>query len=267
MDTGAVEQYPETSKGDADSSPDAGTPASSTPVEDGDVEISDLDSELEPDELVPTYLQRKGWLYELDASLAESRNVNSSKERNASRRQQKLPRSVQKLLDQLRRIEADALFDQGEADVKWIPMRNRIAQELAATKRADTMRATQATQARPATQPEEETISDEPPINMAASGDLLDDEADAAVLGDIFSATPEDAKVMSPTGGAEKTFVRDFGKPSGMPPVRILEDTLRARSVPCASQLLLRLMTRAETLMSDSPSSSCRPTRSSLDMR
>ena len=75
------------------------------------------------------------------------------------------------------------------------------------------------------------TRKEEPP-SMSTGGDADDIMAEADMLGDMFSAIPDEpATNDTPTDRTEPGHItlRDFGKQSGVTPRRCLEETVRSR--------------------------------------
>lgn len=208
-------------------------PGSAAPdTESSDVAISDLDSDIEPDEVVPTYLKIKSRLFEIDPDALDA-NAGKSRKKSKARGPVNKPESpaVRKLRSQLQQLESDALFNQEEADALWPAKRNQIAQAKAAGKRSGVQEPIP---------PKEESSPSSPPKeaddSTAAQGpeaDAADDEDDDGMLGGMFAAVPDEpmAGPINGDAGSENVTVKDFGKQSGMSPRRILEEAIRARYV------------------------------------
>ena len=210
--------------------PTSGLP---TPAESdlSDVQVSDIDSDIDLDELVPTYLKIKGKLYEIDPELVE---VNQRKKGGKGKKApptKTQPPKVRKLLSQLQQLQSDALFDEREAETKWPAKRNEIAQTQASKRQQGT------TQAK---SEEEEQKDISPPVSAAkeelqttTNGSAADDiMAEADMLGDMFSAIPDEpeaTEVPSESAESGNITLRDFGKQSGVTPRRCLEEAVRSR--------------------------------------
>ena len=103
-----------------------------------DIDVSDLDSDLEPDQLIPAYLKIKGKLFEIDPDSVEvktTKQSKGSKARNGQGPKSTPTAATRKLLCQLSQLESDALFDRYEAESQWPAKRSQIAQAKAAAKR------------------------------------------------------------------------------------------------------------------------------------
>lgn len=191
-----------------------------------DANISDLDSDIEPDQIVPTYLKIKGRLFELDA---EAVNVKPRKSAKKGRNPMNATESpaVRKLRSQLQQLESDALFDQDEADQRWPALRNEIAQAKGAEKMTKSEKS--------APTPEQQTR--QPPAEKEESSpkpqavDALSDDEDSGMLGEMFTAV-SDQPAAEPASGdqaSDNITLRDFGKQTGTAPRRVLEEAVRAR--------------------------------------
>ena len=192
-----------------------------------DIEVSDLDSDLEPDQLVPTWLQKKGKLFDLDPDSAEPKTSKSGKG-GKGRKPANVPQSpaVRKLLAQVQRLESDALFDEIEAGTQWPVKRAEIARNKASERQQKPAEATKPANVGPAPS----TLRKTPAWKKSIQDDNSDDGSDEedALLGGMFSAVPDEV----PNGSDPVTSavtLRDFGKQTGVTPRRVLEEALRAR--------------------------------------
>lgn len=185
-----------------------------------DVEVSDLDSDLEPDQLVPTYIRIRGKLFAIDPESAEPKPTKGRGGKGRSARPSQSP-AVRKLLSQLQRLESDALFDEAEAGALWPAKRAEIAREVAAERQSQAIRE----EPKPAAtvNPSAAPARNVPAWKKSKQADESDD--DDALLGGMFSAVPDE----SSQDADENVILRDFGKQSGVTPRRVLEEALRAR--------------------------------------
>lgn len=203
------------------------------------------DSDIEPDDLVPQFLETKARLLELERKGGKSSQEDVDHELAIARLQAKI-----------KRIENDVLFDSFVADQLWKSQRIELEKQLAATKKE-----AQSHSVDPA--PSEETTEEK------KSDDGINDEAqriaaeilaetvddDGEDLGGLFDSLPQsetDAKtgetrtVISSADGT-KAYIRDFGKWSGINPRRALEEACRSRLVSrcqCIQCPLLTLVQR-----------------------
>ena len=218
--------------------------STSTPTESdhSEVIVSDLESDLEPDELVSTYLSIKARLFNISPEsvgptarrfrepLANKLRISLSAKSSSA---------VRKLQAQLRKIEADALFDKYDADHQWIAKRNQLAQESAARRlRLEDgekgVANRRVTSNSVHTSTEAVTSSVVQQSNDLFSNDSENDFTDGGLLGEMFSATSEGNSSSSTQAGQTTADLldiklRDFGKQIGLGPRRVLEESIRAR--------------------------------------
>lgn len=209
------------------------TPATSlgTPeAEHYDVHVSDLDSDLELDDLVPMYLKIKSKLYEMDPELVEPSARKQGKGKNLSKTTATASRqspAVKKLVSQLTALKSDALFDEHEADALWPARRNEVAKKRAAKRE-------QAASASTEEEASSSVVLDGVGEHEAGANELeitgSEDEAD--LLGDMFSAIPEQNNTDQtnlPDSDSSHVTLKDFGKSTGLTPRRLLEEAIRSR--------------------------------------
>lgn len=209
------------------------TPSIATPVGavNDDVQVSDLDSDLELDELIPLYLRIRAKLYEIDPQLDDTTSRKSTRGAKSRKAGPATPQSpaARKLLSQLQQLRSDALFDENEAEARWPTKRNEIAQIQAAKRLCSEFRHAS---------PKKETnaIAMEPEVEVSpeAASDGInsrDIDDDDALLGDMFS-TVSDAPVVeldSAVTNSSAISLRDFGKAGGLSPRKVLEEAVRSR--------------------------------------
>ncbi|KAF9733470.1 hypothetical protein PMIN04_008423 [Paraphaeosphaeria minitans] len=199
-----------------------------------DVAVSDLDSDLEPDQLVPTYIKIKGKLFELDPDTVEAKSRKQGKSKkagNARSMSTTQPPAVRKLLSQLQKLESDALFDDIEAEALWPNKRAELALKIAAERQQPAVpKTSKPFGAASGVSTPRKVPAWKKPEQDARSEDGGED--DDVLLGDMFSAIPDEA----PKSNQAKTSdaddgvtLRDFGKQSGISPRRVLEEAVRAR--------------------------------------
>jgi ATP-dependent RNA helicase DHX29 len=202
-----------------------------------DIDVSDLDSDIELDDMIPTYLKLKGKLYEIDPSLVEAttrKQTKGGKGKNTPATQIQQSPTVRKLLSQLQKITSDTLFDEYEAELQWPVKRNQIAQEKATRRQEQTNRNPSQTE-----DESKATIAVGPPIvSQTASSTTVADPGEAEdegdLLGGMFSAVPDildTSKAEDKSTLSENVTLRDFGRSSGLTPRRLLEEAVRSRQV------------------------------------
>lgn len=182
--------------------------------------------------MVPTYLRIKAKLYEIDPELVEvnPRKKGSKGKKGTPAKTVQSPQ-VRKLLTQLQQLQSDTLFDDREAEAQWPSKRNEIAQKQAAKRQQETSKS----QA-PDDRQEDVTSVESAPKQEAPpapnGGDADDIMAEADMLGDMFSAIPDEPAsddVPAEPAEAGNVLLRDFGKQGGVTPRRCLEEAVRSR--------------------------------------
>jgi ATP-dependent RNA helicase DHX29 len=203
-----------------------------------DVDVSDLDSDLELDELIPAYLKIKGKIYEIDPSLVETTTRKPSKGAKSKKAipiQATNTPATRKLLSQLQQITSDPLFDDREAEAQWPAKRNQIAQDKADKRQEQADQPTVLGQDEDSQSPAQPAVST--PNHPISVADQVDTEDEADLLGGMFTAVPDEIQPRQPDAEgtvSETATLRDFGKSSGLTPRRLLEEAVRSRLVyPC----------------------------------
>jgi ATP-dependent RNA helicase DHX29 len=211
------------------STPQANTSVISTPTESSysNAQVSDLDSDMEPDQLIPAYLKLKEKIYDVEPDLSDNRQKNQ-KGRNSKAPPVQSP-ALKKLLSQLQQLESDALFDKDEAEAQWRVKRNILAQTKSQQRKANA-------ESNKHDHPEIPAISVVDPDDEKSS---TDEEAD--MLGGMFSSAPEQSIIGTHNQSLPATItLRDFGRQTGLSPKRLLEEAVHARYV-CKTQSLLSI--------------------------
>jgi len=204
--------------------------------------LTESEGDLEPDELLPTWLSAKSSLYELSPDVATGDSTKGGKPKGKKPKtfgdEKSSSPEIAKLVRKLAKIEKDVLFDSYEAEGQWIDLRNSLAQDRAQRRRLQLddggleFRVCNA---------EEHTVNEgtafQPEKDSAMPVEESRYEDDDDLVADFFESLPEsntDAKTgltsmaVQDAGGINLT-IRDFGKWTGMSPRRILEDACRAR--------------------------------------
>ncbi|KAL5118493.1 hypothetical protein ACEQ8H_003669 [Pleosporales sp. CAS-2024a] len=200
-----------------------------------DMVVSDLESDMELDHLIPTYLKLKAKLYEIDPTLIETTGKQKKGAKGKKNHLAQIPQSpaVRKLLSQLQRIAADPLFDEYKAELQWPARRNQIAQQNAIKRQNQPEPSANSNNERENVASEHnQAVGPEDVVSTDATNHSSDTEEDVDLLGGIFSAVPdckEAASSQDPNSVSENITLRDFGKSSGLTPRRLLEETIRSR--------------------------------------
>lgn len=230
-------------------------------------QIVTYDSDIEPDDLIPVYIDTKTALFELQRP---QQDVPRRKGRNPG--QQLAPLSlkdssddleVAKLLAKIDRIEKDPLFDTGLARMQWEPKRIALERDYATARKLKAeaeAKASVTEEGRSKTiedqlsddddEEEEDEVSKEAARIAAEILQQNDDDEDQD-LSDLFASLPTNevdaetgktSTVMNSSDGSKVT-IRDFGKSTGISPTRVLEEACRSRD----SSVRLSYMKISET--------------------
>ncbi|KAF2839488.1 ATP-dependent RNA helicase A [Patellaria atrata CBS 101060] len=217
-----------------------------------DIEVSDLDSDLEPDELLSTYLKIKSRLFDINPEFGEDQasKVTKSKRKSQGTSVSSVPSSpgISKLLRQLQQIETDILFDKDEAQALWIPKRNLLAQEKTARMKLNLdIRKKSSQQNTPQNCVANNVPQDPPSVDeLPVHSGTLTDEEDLVGMSDMFGAGMEITETShedtNPGNSKSKgVTIRDFGKSTGgLSPRRVLEEACRSRE--STSKIILKLI-------------------------
>lgn len=233
-----------------------GVDGNPTSHESDDIEVSDVDSDLDPDEMLSTYLRTKLRLFERNPDLAQDARPNGKRaakqsHSNGSAVHGPSPGEM-KLQQRLKTLEGDVLFDKYRAESQWFEQRNELLRDRAERKR---LRIEDDVQSQPQAPSNGKSAPD-------GSKDIMDEaeemgrklleeaDGDDELLGGMFEpptptskARPQDAVPDSP-----ELVIRNFGKLSGMTPRRILEDACRSRYDERTNIIHLHLLTDVQRL-------------------
>lgn len=194
----------------------------------------DDDSDLDPDDLLSTYLDCRAKLFEMESASRPNTNGANPRVKSTPSKSGSVTPAKAKLLRKIKKIQADILFDQYIADQQWETQRIVLEREAAR------QRAIEATQ----------DLSDES-LTLVESDDEVSKEAarigaemlesnesdDENALADLFASLPvnevdpvtgKSITVINGSNGVKVT-IRDFGKWTGVNPTRVLEEACRAR--------------------------------------
>lgn len=191
------------------------------------------DSDIEPDDLVPVYLETKAKLFELERGRQEKKTQKGDRTDGGEDEEK-----MAKLRAKLDRIDKDVLFDRFPAEQQWKAQKVVLEKQLAAAKK-------QKAQEEAAKQIEEDAKAPDVPsdgdVNDEAAriaAEVLAEDDDDDGLADLFANLPvtevdasgKSSTVVSGANGVRIT-IRDFGKWIGITPMRALEEACRARQV------------------------------------
>ncbi|KAI5364302.1 Putative helicase, P-loop containing nucleoside triphosphate hydrolase [Septoria linicola] len=199
-----------------------------------DIHVSDMESDMEPDELLSVYLRTKGKLYMLNPQSdaqkgrGKGRSVNGPSQFNRTAAERKLEQKLQK-------IESDVLFDKREADAHWAGQKIELARESAERRKLQLRNEGTATPQRSST-PTSKSADVSEEAEKLGEELLRESEEDGDILSGMFDALPgvEQANgAPSSNDNAAHVTIRDFGKLTGMSPKRVLEEACKARDSRC----------------------------------
>jgi ATP-dependent RNA helicase DHX29 len=211
------------------------SPQATTSIEnsntDDDQDVSDLDSDLEPDQLSEAWLRTKEQLFMINPTASEGvgKKCKSSKPMKSNSDASK-GRLERKLDAKLSKIESDVLFDLREAEYQWsnvkIDLVRRAAERKKLQLQPDAAAKSSQVHAKSSTNvnDEAEKIARE----LLAENDFSDGDD---LLGGMFDALPGVHQATNESGAKDDTtiLIRDFGKLTGMSPKRVLEEACKAR--------------------------------------
>ena len=211
-----------------------------------DIDVSDIESDLEPDELLSVYLRTKARLYDLspgrDDPLTKKKTSKSVK--IGGNINQTSSDGERKLHQKLQKIESDVLFDQREADMQWTSKKVQLAQDTAERRKLQLPngeeignRTSSASHSTPDTDDSHDITKEAERLGDELIEENADLEDDADMLGGMFDSLPGMSE--SPlngevtTGSEHSATIRDFGRITGMHPRRVLEEACRSRDSRC----------------------------------
>lgn len=215
-----------------------------TPPED-DIEVSDLGSDLEPEELLSVYLRSKRKLY-------EARPDNPKAFSKAKKGKKKQPTQqattlagvtpgIVKLQGKIQCIESDVLFDQREADLQWENQRLLLAREQAERRRLNLSRPATPMSTNMTSEVQENQETTEGPVaDVSASAPTEDvddgDDGNDDAFGNLFASvgtgdSDDTVPRTAETDNGVTVVIQDFGQTKGVEPRRVLEEACRARYV------------------------------------
>lgn len=202
----------------------------------------DYDSDIDPDDLLPVYLDTKAKLFHPQSTTSRGTPSRLNEKRSSAKGRNRQPAEdpeTARLLRKIQKIEDDVLFDKYLAVLQWDVRRIQLEKEAAAERNA----VDAATNSGNAGDLDTLVDSDDEVSREAAAMGAAILEADGsdddATLADLFASLPvnevdpltgKSSTVINGTDGVKIT-IRDFGKWTGVNPTRVLEEACRARFV------------------------------------
>lgn len=194
------------------------------------------DEEIEPDDLLPAYLEAKEKVFILQRPSQDAARLKAPKQ--SSRGGSNSPEEAL-LLAKIEKIEKDVLFDKYIAEGQWRARKLVLEKEYALARK---QRLEEEAKEKEAAEQNGLVEDDQDEVSRAAAqmaAELLaeNDEDEDDVLADLFASLPTNE--VDPTTGktntvingtdGSKVIIRDFGKWTGVSPLRALEEACRAR--------------------------------------
>lgn len=192
--------------------------------------VATCDSDIEPDELVPCYIETKSKLLYLERGPRQSQQGNESLDGSFDMEQAKLEAKLLK-------VETDVLFDKVLADHQWKSRRVILEKELASARKEarhnQDLPASTASNGQGGRPPE--SVNEEA---ERITAELLDDAANYGNdIAGLFDSLPQNevdpitgvAQTVMNSSDGTRTIIRDFGAWAGVSPKRILEEACRSR--------------------------------------
>lgn len=186
---------------------------------------SEVDEGLEPETLISKYVSLQSQILHLqpDFSTREPKTFKSWQNEKSIHPTPKVAR----LLAKVKRIQSDVLFDEDEASIRWVNLRDQYARELAERRKYQLDQSIH--------------VDSAAAVKLSSRGAAVvegqDDEEHFDMMGDLFSSLPE--VTSDPDTGAsslvsrdlvgETVTIRDFGTWAGINPRRVLEEACKAR--------------------------------------
>lgn len=205
--------------------------------------------DIEPDELVPAYLETKAKLFQLQRPKQDNKRVTKSAKNRAPGGTKQPTTELSgddleeaKLIAKIEKIEQDVLFDKFAADQVWRANRIELEKEFAAKKKSEAEALAETEETKEQKETAQEAQSDDDEVTKEAqriTAEILqqDDDDDDHAISDLFANLPTQetdaitGKTSTVINGADgiKITIRDFGKWTGVGPVRALEEACRSR--------------------------------------
>lgn len=195
--------------------------------------------DIEPDDLLPAYLEAKEKLFALQRQEQDTARLKAP--RQSARGRSDNPEEAM-LLAKVEKIEKDVLFDKYIAEGQWRTKKIVLEKEYAQARKQrleeeEMEKEKEAPEPAEATEDEQDEVSKEADRIAAEILAQNDESDDDAALADLFASLPTNE--VDPTTGksntvingkdGSKVIIRDFGKWTGVSPLRALEEACRAR--------------------------------------
>lgn len=192
----------------------------------------DYDSDIDPDDLLPSYISYKTNLFHLQET--KFTKVPRGGSQSSAQGQMLINPDSSVLLRKIKKIEDDVLFDDYLAGRQWEVRRIQLEREAAARRNA--AEADQDNSASDTLVGSDDEVSREA-FKIGASVLEENESDDDTALADLFASLPvnevdpltgKSSVIINGKDGVKVT-IRDFGKWMGVNPARVLEEACRAR--------------------------------------
>jgi ATP-dependent RNA helicase DHX29 len=212
----------------------------------------EYDSDIDPDDLLPVYLECKTKLFHLQASQSRRNVLRAYPRMDPPKSKPHTDPESAKILRKIKKIEDDVLFDQYVANQQWETKRIQLEREAAAQRNS-----AEYVQEHSDSQSQDSLTlvdSDDEVSRKAAkigAAMLEENESDdEGAIADLFASLP--VNEVDPVNGSNgvKVTIRDFGKWTGVNPTRVLEEACRARYVLFLNYIFLILTPIAQRYLS-----------------
>ncbi|KAH8695954.1 hypothetical protein BGW36DRAFT_178969 [Talaromyces proteolyticus] len=201
-------------------------------INDPEVVLDDSDSSIDPENFVDEYVSLQSRLYKIQPRLIDQLAKGAKRATRENRAQNESDPRAKSILRKLTKIENDVLFDRHEADVKWLDTLNHLRQEAAFVREKERTIETPSGPIQPSKDfGEDSGVVGDAPLETPIS----DDEG---LFGEIFAGDISNGPSSILETPNSHHLLRDFGKPSGLSPRRVLEEVCKARDP--ASKVLFK---------------------------
>ena len=203
-----------------------------------DIEVSDVDSDLEPEQLQTIYLRSKEKLFEVRPDLTDAKIDKQTKtkpKQTGSTKGDSFPPGIAKLINRIRNIEGDVLFEREEAEAKWKVRRDLLAAERSLNRRQHKPRFNPSSPGKRVKENVERQQKGEELMTFKdLDGSNEDDSDDEQTFADLFEELQtkhEKKKSEIPEQDADNSAItiRSFAQYKGVEPRRVLEDVCKSR--------------------------------------
>ncbi|KXJ92133.1 ATP dependent RNA helicase [Microdochium bolleyi] len=199
--------------------------------------------DIEPDDLVPAYLDTKSKLFRIQRPQQDRAKSSSRLPVADEATTEPDDLETQKLLARLDRIVQDVLFDRDLGEQKWRAERIVVEKEYAVTRKrlAEEEEAARCQDSVEADDSDSDDDIAKEAKRMAAEVLKQDNSDDDQALSDLFASLPiqeideKTGKTRNVVNGADgvKVYIQDFGKWTGFNPVQALQETCKSRDSRC----------------------------------